>query len=246
MVDSAPFETEALLPDVAGVEEALEDLGRVEAAEDVPLLLEVERAGLALDVLLDPALLLGILNVHVLDGERAAVGVAQHVEDLVERGHVAPGQAVGDELARQVPDGEPVGQRVELGVDVRRLGVERVEVGDEVAAHPVHVDERLHVHLLDEALVLALLAAGAGVAVHLPADRLVGHAHRLEEVVVEAVGTGDEGGHPAQEQAGLGPLNDAVVVGGRERHHLAQAELGQHARVGRLEARPGSRARRRR
>ena len=175
------LQAEPLLPDVAGVEEALEHLGRVEPAEDVPLLLEVEGRRLAFDVLLDPALLLGVLNVHVLDGERPAVGVAQHVEDLVERGDVAPGQAVGDELARQVPDGEPVGQRVELGVDVRGLRVERVEVGDEMAAHPVHVDERLHVHLLDEALVLPFLAAGAGVAVDLPADGLVRHAHRLEQ-----------------------------------------------------------------
>ena len=192
--------------------------------------------GLALDVLLDPALLLGVLDVHVLDAQGAAVGVAQHVEDLVEGGHVAPGQPVGDELARQVPDGEAVGERVELGVDVRGLGIERVEVGDQVAAHPVHVDQRLHVHLLDQALVLALLGALAGVVVQLPAHRLVGHAHRLEEGVVEAVGAGQQRGHPGQEEAGLGALDDAVVVGGGEGDHLAQAQLGQHARVGRLEA----------
>ena len=53
------LEPEPLLPDVAGVEEALEDLGRVEPVEDVPLLVEVERGRLTLDVLLDPALLLG-------------------------------------------------------------------------------------------------------------------------------------------------------------------------------------------
>ena len=75
----------------------------------------------------------------------------------------------------------------------------------------------------------------AGVAVHLPADGLVGHAHRLEQVVVEAVGAGDQGAHPAEEQARLGPLDDAMVVGGGERHHLAQAQLGQHPRVGRFE-----------
>ena len=102
------FEAEALLPDVARVEEALEHLGGVEAVEDVALLLEVERGRLALDVLLDPALLLGVLDVHVLDAEGPAVGVAQDVEDLVERGDVATGQPVGDELARQVPDGEAV------------------------------------------------------------------------------------------------------------------------------------------
>ncbi len=206
----------------------------------------VERARLAFDVLLDPPLLLGILNVHVLDGQGAAVGVAQDVEDLVERGHVAPGQAVGHEGAGQVPDGEPVGQRVELGVDVRRLGVERVEVGDQVPAHPVHVDERLHVHLLDQALVLALLGALAGVVVPLPAHGLVGHAHRLEEGVVEAVLPGEQRGHPAQEDARLRALDDAVVVGGGQRDHLAQTELGQDPRVGRLVAgRVPERARRR-
>ena len=230
------FQAEPLLPDVAGVEKALEDLGSVEPAEDVPLLLQVEGRGLALDVLLDPALLLGVLDVHVLDGERPAVGVAQHVEDLVQRGDVAAGQAVGHELARQVPDGEPVGQRVQLGMDVRGLRVQRVEMSDEVAPHPVHVDERLHVYLLHEPLVLTLLAAGAGIAVELPAHGLVGHAHRLEQRVVEPVGTHDELSHPGQEQAGFGALNDAMVVRGGERHDLAQTQLGQHAGVRRLEA----------
>ena len=203
-------------------------------------------AGLPLDVLLDPALLLGILDVHVLDAQGAAVGVAQDVEDLVEGGHVAPGQAVGDELARQVPDGEPVGERVELGVDVRGLGIERVQVGDQVAAHPVHVDQRLHVDLLDQPLVLALLGADAGVVVHLPADGLVGHAHRLEEVVVEAVGAGEERSHPGQEEPGLGALNDAVIVGGGEGDHLAEARAAPGRGGRRPRSRPGSRATRRR
>ena len=105
----------------------------------------------ALDLLLDPVLLLGLLDVHVLDADRAAVGVAQHVEDVAERhARRVPAEAVGEELAVEVPDGEPVGGRVELGVHVRLLPRQRIEVGDEVAAHPVHVDERLHVHLLLE------------------------------------------------------------------------------------------------
>ena len=140
-------------------------------------------------------------------------GVAQHVEDLVEGGHVAPGQAVGHECAGQVPYGQPVGQRVELGMDVRRLGVERIEMGDEMPPHPVHVDQGLDVDLLDQPLVLALVGALAGVAVHVPARRLVRHAHRLEERVVEPVLPGEERRHPSQEDAGLGPLDDAVVIG---------------------------------
>ena len=39
----------------------------------------------------------------------------------------------------------------------------------------------------------------------------------------------------AEEEARLGSLNDAVVVGGRECDHLAEAQLGQDAGVGRLE-----------
>ncbi len=232
-----PFEPEALLPDVARVEKALEHLGRVEPIQDVALLLDLQGRRLPLDVLLDPALLLGVLDVHVLDRERPAVRVAQHVEDLVERRHVAPGQPVRHELARQVPDGEAVGQRVELGMDVRRFRVERVEVGDQVAAHPVHVDERLHVHLLDQALVLALVGPVAGVVVDLPAHRLVGDAHRLEEVVVEPVRAGQERRDTTEEQAGLRALDDPVVVRRRERHDLAQAQLGEHTGVGSLEAR---------
>ncbi len=227
------LETEALLPDVAGVEEPLEDLGRVEAVEDVTLLLDVERGRLTLDMLLDPTLLLGILDVHVLDGQGAAVGVAQDVEDLVEGGDLAPCQAVGDELARQVPDGEAVRQRVEFGVDVRGLGVERVEVGDEVPAHPVHVDQRLHVHLLDQVLLAAL--ADAGVRVDLPPHRLVRHGHRLEEVLVEAIRPGEEGRDAAEEQARLRALDDAVVVGRGEGDDLAQPELRDDVRVRRLE-----------
>ena len=79
-----PFEAEALLPHVAGVEEALERLRRVQPVEDVALLARVEGGGQALGVLLDPPLLLRVLDVHVLDAERAAVGVAQDVERLAQ------------------------------------------------------------------------------------------------------------------------------------------------------------------
>ena len=178
-----PFEAEALLAHVAGVEEALEGLGRVEAVEDVALLDGVEGGGDALDVLLDPALLLGVLDVHVLDAERPAVGVAQDVERLAQREGVAPGQPVDHELAVEVPQREPVGGGVELGVQGAGLGRQRVEVGDEMAPHPVHVDQALHVHLLDQALVLAV----TGVDVGLPAHRLVGHVHGREHRLVEAV-----------------------------------------------------------
>jgi len=71
----------------------------------------------------NPPLLYRVLDVHVLDPERPAIGVTQDMEDLIEGGDLAPGQAVGHELAWQVPNGESVGERVEFGVDVRWLHV---------------------------------------------------------------------------------------------------------------------------
>ena len=120
-----PLQAEPLLADVARVEEAFEHLGRVQPVQDVTLLVLGEGAGVPFDVLLDPSLLLGVLYVHVLDGEGPAVGVAEHMEDLVECRHVTPGQAVRHEGARQVPDGQPVGQGVEFRVDVRGLDAQR-------------------------------------------------------------------------------------------------------------------------
>ena len=79
------LEPEPLLPDVLRGEELLERLRRVEPLEDVALVVEVELGRHALDLLLDPALLVRVLDVHVLDADRAAVRVAQDVEDVAER-----------------------------------------------------------------------------------------------------------------------------------------------------------------
>ena len=51
-------------------------------------------------------------------------------------------EAAGEEFAVQIPDGEAVGLGIELGM-VAGLGAERVEIGDQMAAHAVGVD---HLH----------------------------------------------------------------------------------------------------
>ena len=79
-----PLQAEPLLADVLGLEELLERLGGVQAIEDPALLLGAELGGDAFDVVLDPPLLVGLLDVHVLDADGPAVGVAQHAEDVAE------------------------------------------------------------------------------------------------------------------------------------------------------------------
>ena len=119
---------------------------------------------------------------------------------------------------------------VELGMGARLAAAQRVEVGDEVAAHPVHVDERVHLHDLLELRG----RVGEGAAVGVPAGGLVGHGQAGEHVVEEVVAAEEELVDPAQELAALRAGDDAVVVGVGERGDLADAELRQGGGVGAL------------
>ena len=80
----AALEGEPLLADELRLEEGLERLGGVEAAQD-PQLLLAGRLGVGdLDLGLEPLALLRVLDVHVLDADGAAVAVAQDAEDLAQ------------------------------------------------------------------------------------------------------------------------------------------------------------------
>ena len=115
------LEAEALLADVARVQEAFEDLGLVQRLEHAMLVVDAQRGTHALDAALDPLLLLGIHDVAVLDADRPTVGLAQDREDLFERRLAASGETVDDEGALQVPHRESVVGDVEFGVQGRRL-----------------------------------------------------------------------------------------------------------------------------
>ena len=186
---------------------------------------------LALDLGLDPLLLVGVLDVHVLDADGAAVRVAQHAEQVAEAHLVDAADAVGEELAVEVPDRQPVGRGVEFAWRVRLLPSQRIEVGDEVAAHAVDADQLGDRHLLGEHRLFAVDRVRVGP----PLDRLVRHAERVEDVVVEAVLAEQQFVDALQERARLGALDDAVVVGARDRDDLAHAERAEVGAVGALE-----------
>ena len=166
---SPPFEREALLADVLGVQIALEAFGRGQAVENVLLLVGVE-VGFGADrfqPFLPPALLGRLGDVHVLDTDRPAVGFTQRLHDLAQ-GHVVGGREEGVGGAeRDVHVGlaQVVERRLELG-DLRALlALQRVEVGPARAEEPIRRDQRLHVHLLacDRQIgTRGLAAEGAG------------------------------------------------------------------------------------
>ena len=215
-----PFQPEALRPDVLRGEELLERLGGVEPFEDAQLGVLVQWFGPALDLGLDPALLVGLLDVHVLDADRSAVGIAQHAEQLAELHAVVPTDATGEELTVEVPDRQPVGERVELDGHHGILPVQRIEVGDEVPTHAVHADQGGDLHLFLEHRLFAV----DRVDVRVPLDGLVGHVEGGEDLVVEAVLAEQQLVDSLQEQPALGTLDDAVVVGARDGDDLGDAE----------------------
>ncbi len=87
--------------------------------EDADLLLAPHAGLRAFDPLLDPRLLLGLLHVHELDADGAAVGVTKLTEDVAQLHDRLAQQSSGGELTVEVPDGEPIGERIELGVHDR-------------------------------------------------------------------------------------------------------------------------------
>ena len=173
---------------------------------------------------------------HVLDADRARVGVPEEAQDVAQLHGGPTGEAARRELAVEVPDGQVVVVDVELGVGLGLLGAERVEVGDQVAADAVHVDELLDSDSLVGRRDRRLFAARASRAdVHAPPRRFVGDGEALEDVVVELLAPEKEVVHDGEKATALGALDDTVVVGARQGDRLADAELRDGRLVGAFE-----------
>ncbi len=238
-----PLEAEPLLADVARRQELLESLGGGEPLEDVVLMLTVDRVRMTLDLLLDPALLGRVGDVHVFDADAATVGIAQHAQDVAER-HLdrlaadrrvhAVAQA-GEELAVEVPDRQAERRRIELGMQDRGRVGQRIGVGDEVAADPVLVDEGVDRHLLGVG-ALGVVGLGGAMIVE-PLHRGVGDTDVVEQFVVEVVDPEQQLVDPLEEGPRLGTLDDPMVVGRGHVDDLRQAQLGDDLLVGGFEGR---------
>ena len=100
---------------------------------------------LALDALLDPALLRGIGDVHELDAEGLAIGAAQDGDDLAHRREFEAEHHVEEDLAVEIGLGEAVGARIELLFVRHACNAERIEIGVEMAAHAVGADQHQRV-----------------------------------------------------------------------------------------------------
>ncbi len=245
------LDRELLLAQVRLVHEALERVDLREPPQQLALLLvrqrRAERPGL--DLLAQPHALAVRGDVLDLVGDRAAVDVAQVRQRVGQRGarHVRA-QDLGRDLRHDL-----VGQAERLGIERRvalGLGAERIQPRGEVAVRAVGLDQRRRgLHGLEQLLAGRRLGhdgvrrgrlldrrrrrRGRGASVSVGAE--VG-----EDLLVELVLALQVLLDHLQELAGLGALDDAMVVRRRHRHHLLGADLRAHGtEAGRVADRAG-------
>ncbi len=141
--DLAALETEPLGGDVALLAERLEALGLGELGQDGALRRGVEcgAPGRAFHLALDPRFLIGILDVHELDTDRTAIGLAQDGLDLAQRGGLAAQHIVDEDRLVEVVVGETIGPRVQFRVRPGNLQPERIEPRLQMAAHAIGADQ---------------------------------------------------------------------------------------------------------
>ena len=221
------FQREPLLPDVFGLQEGFESLGGVELAEDVFLFGHSGFDVFGLDPLFQPLLLFGLEDVGVLHADVAAVGVAQQAQHVAQLLVLATGKAVDLEHPIEIPQRQAVVEHLEVGVAAEPGGVQsqRIDVGHQMAAVAVGRDQ------LHDAGVLVddrVRVVGA------PPHRQVRVAQLAEDLVPEAVRE-QHFVDGAQEVTGFRALDDAVVIGRRQRDQLADTQLGDALLAGALE-----------
>ncbi len=220
------FQRESLLPNVFGLQEGLEGLGGVQLAQDVFLLGHSRFDVFGLDPLFQPLLLFGVEDVGVLHPDVPAVGVAQQAQNVAQLLVLATSKTVDLEHPIEVPQRQPMGEHLEVGVAAEPGFVQpqRVDVGHQMAAAAVGRDQLHHAGVLVDDRVRVVGA---------PADRHVRVAQLAEDLVPEVVRE-QRFVDGAQEVAGLRALDDPVVIGGRQRDQLADPQFGDALLAGAL------------
>ena len=120
----AAFKAESLGADIFAGAEGLEALGLGQLGEDLLFFGRGIEAvpGRALDALLDPAFLAGILDMHEFNADRAAIGGAHPLDDLLDGRGFEPQHAIDEDGAVEVGlGGEAPEFRLEFGVGLGGL-----------------------------------------------------------------------------------------------------------------------------
>ena len=82
----------------------------------------------------------------------------QVLNDLAQRRGLCAAQALRDEVTIQVPDRQPVGFDIQLRVILHLAPADGIDVGDQVAAHAIGIDQLEDARLFVNHIAAALFA----------------------------------------------------------------------------------------
>ena len=116
----------------------------------LPFALAVLRLGThRLEALLQPTLLFGVDDVHELTADRAAVGLLQRLDDLLERRlFLAQEERTGLELGVHVGLGQVMEREIEVRDRIGLAQTERIDIGTLMATEPIGIDQLKNLDLL--------------------------------------------------------------------------------------------------
>ena len=139
----ATINTETLGADIFGVKIVFETFGFDQALKDCFLATggELRLVADAFDALLNPGFLFRFLNVHELDADRSAIGLACQRDDLTDgRGFKA--KNIGNEdRTIHVGFGKAIGFRIKFRMWFTRRKAQRIQIRFKMAAYPEGADQ---------------------------------------------------------------------------------------------------------
>src|SRR5260370_39984272 len=167
----AAFDRKTLLSEELCVQKALELLGGNQFPKNLFLNFNGDWLGinqLAAYLFAQPEFFFLALNVAILDADFAAVCTLQNVQNLAQRRRLSSAQPAGNEQSIEIPNRKVVSFDVQLGLIEQRHRVQRIDVGDQMAADSISIYQFHHTRLPRRLLVDLIGAGTAGMPIDVP------------------------------------------------------------------------------
>ena len=102
------------------------------------------------NLLANPEFFFLALNVTIFDADFAAVGALQECrESRAASRFQCPPRPSGDELAIEIPDRQAISFDIQLGMIENRQRMQRIDVGNQMSAHAIGIDQLDHARFFD-------------------------------------------------------------------------------------------------
>ena len=233
----ASFNGKTLLAEILRIQKTLELLRGNQFPKDSLLHLGIDWFGmneLAANLLAQPELFFLALNVPVFGADFAAIRAQEDVEDLAQRRCFCSGQSARNEQPIEIPNRQAICLNVQFGMIKQRHCMQWIDVGDQVAAHSVSIDQFHHPRLPDRLLVHLIRAQEQRISIDVPAQRRMRNSQVRKNLVVKLIFPKQQFVHPGEKCARFSTLNNAVIVSAADSQRFADPKLRQNLRRDRL------------